>query len=124
MDGSATLAMVPSSACMMVAIITTMVISRRRRRTAGSTIATIGSGLGGGRRARRREAERLGEVREQAADRAAVAGIDLDRRAHADAQRRIALAAGHGDAHGDALHDLDPVAGGILRRQHGELRTG
>src|SRR5204863_9493429 len=108
MDGKATLAMVPSSACMMVAIITTMVIKPRRRLTAGSSGFTApGSRLGRGRRAR--ETEGPGQPAEQAADRAAVAGVDLDRRAHADAQRRIALAASHGDAHGNALHHLHPV---------------
>ena len=37
MCGSATLAIVPSSACMMVAIITTQVIIERRRRARGSS---------------------------------------------------------------------------------------
>ena len=52
-----------------------------------------------------------------------MAGVDLDRRAHADAQGRIALLAHHRGADRDALHDLDPIAGRVLRRQHGELRA-
>src|SRR5579871_287828 len=52
------------------------------------------------------------------------ARVDLDRRAHAVAQRRVAGVPLQLDAHRDALHDLDPVAGGILRRQQRELRAG
>ena len=37
---------------------------------------------------------------------------------------RLALRLLDLDAHRDALHDLDPVASGILRWQHGELRAG
>src|SRR3954469_12682750 len=107
MLGSATLAMVPSSACMIVAIMTTTVSQRRRR----SWWASIRPPL---------EADAL----ENVAERAAVAGVDLNRRAHADTQRRRALGALHGSAQRDALHHLDPVAGRVLRRQHGELRAG
>src|SRR5690349_13850012 len=107
MLGSATFAIVPSSACMIVAIMTTTTSQRRRRRS----LASIGSAL---------EADGL----EQVADGAAVARVDLDGRAHADPERWGALGALHRAAQRDALHHLDPVAGGVLRRQHGELGAG
>src|SRR5438093_1076486 len=100
MLGSATLAMVPSSACMIVAIITTTV-SQRRRRSASASIV------------RPSQADHL----QQVAERAPVACVDLDGRAHAHAQRRIAFLADDGGADRDTLHDLDPVARGVLRRQ-------
>src|SRR5690242_20055744 len=114
MLGNATLAMVPSSACMMVAIITTTVSQRRRRRTAGSTLIRPACP------AKASEAE----DRQQLAPGAAMAGVDLDDRAHADAQRWIAFLARDRATDRNALHDLHPVAGGVLRRQHSELRTG
>src|SRR4051812_39874567 len=47
-----------------------------------------------------------------------VADVDIGRDAEADAQRMgVELGRVESDAHRDALHDLDPVAGGILRRQ-------
>src|SRR6478752_8508992 len=107
MLGSATLAIVPSSACMIVAIMTTTVSQRRRR----SWSAVIGPPL---------EADALEKVGEGAA----VAGVDLDGRAHADSQRRRTFGALYRGAQRDALHDLDPVASRVLRRQHGELRAG
>src|SRR4051812_29280352 len=114
MLGSATLAIVPSSACMIVAIMTTTVSQRRRRSWSRSMVRLFRSGR------RRSQTDAL----QQVAERAPVAGVDLDGGAHADPERRIALAALHRRAHRDALHDLDPVAGGVLRRQHGELRAG
>ena len=54
----------------------------------------------------------------------AVAGVDLDVDAHAGAQQARVLVLVEGDAHGHALHHLDPVAGGVLRRQDRELRAG
>src|SRR5882724_4178033 len=105
MDGSATLAIVPSSACMMVAIITTMVIRPRRRLTARSSGVTApNSRFGRGRRAPKTEG--LGQPGQQAANRAAMAGVDLDRRAHAHPERRIAFATGHGNTHRNALDHL------------------
>src|SRR5476651_1901599 len=105
MSGSATLAMVPSSACMIVAIITTTVSQRRRRSASGSI--------------RRSEPDALPQL----AQRTPVAGVDLEGRAHADAQRRIALLADDRGAERDALHDFHPVARGVLRRQHREFRA-
>ena len=44
---------------------------------------------------------------------------------HAEAQRLVVGKGGQeGDLHRDALHHLDPVAGGVLRRQQREGRTG
>src|SRR5260370_4975214 len=107
MLGSATLAMVPSSACMIVAIMTTTV-SQRRRRSASASIV------------RPSQPDHL----QQIAERAPVAGVDLDGRAHAHAKRRIAFLADDRGADGNPLYDLDPVARCVLRRQHGELRAG
>ena len=55
--------------------------------------------------------------------RALAAGVDPDRRGHAGAQRRLAGLRRQAQLHRQALHDLDPVARGVLRRQHGELRA-
>src|SRR5574340_128733 len=49
----------------------------------------------------------------------AVVGVDLDIHRQADLQRmRGELPRIEGDAYRNALHDLDPVAGRVLRRQH------
>src|SRR3954463_5710375 len=56
--------------------------------------------------------------------RARVAGVDLDLDAHARAQRRRAFRHLDPQAHGHALHDLDPIPGGVLGRQHRELCPG
>ncbi len=53
-----------------------------------------------------------------------MSGVELDRGAHAGPQRRIVTVHLDGDTHGDALHHLDPVAGGVLGRDDGELRAG
>src|SRR5690606_28844659 len=78
--------------------------------------------------ARCRCVERVGDgfVAEanEARETALPARVDLDRRAHSRAQRRTRVGAVDGDAHGDALNHLDPVARGILRGNHGELGTG
>jgi hypothetical protein len=56
------------------------------------------------------------------AEAARVAGIDVDLDAHPGAQRRQILVAGiEAHAHRHALHDLDPIAAGVLRRQQREL---
>src|SRR5258705_5676309 len=66
-------------------------------------------------------------VTEGAADQgrkaAATAGVDVDGDAHPDPQRRLTL--GGVDPHADRnpLHYLDPVAGGVLRRQQREFGT-
>jgi len=52
------------------------------------------------------------------------AGVDVDHHAHARAQQMRDIAFVEGDAHRHALHHLDPIAGGVLRRQDRELRAG
>src|SRR5690348_6405934 len=101
--------MVVSSACMIVAVMAQIVISMRR--TLGD-IVLVADGLIAGLTLlprgvlRRRAAAEPGRP-------AAVMRIDGDVDAHAGAQqaRRIVLV--EGDAHGHALHDLDPVAAGV-----------
>jgi hypothetical protein len=51
---------------------------------------------------------------------ALVAGVDLDADAEAGAERQSGRYLVDRDLDGQALHDLDPIAGGILRRQDGE----
>ena len=62
------------------------------------------------------------EVGDEVRQAARMAGVDVDHDAHAAAQRRLALGIVDRHAHRDALHDLDPVAGGVLRRQQREAR--
>src|SRR5579885_2532535 len=120
--------MVVSKACMMVAVIAHTVTSMRnvfgcndakrgliyvrpyplRRRYIRKMNARLFLLLGCGR-----------EERD-----AAVAGVDFDIHAHAGAQQAGVLVLVEGDAHGHALHHFDPVPGGVLRRQNGELRAG
>src|ERR1044071_6878639 len=55
----------------------------------------------------------------------ALVRVDVDAHREADLQRmRLALLRVEGDAHRDALHHLDPVAGGVLRRQERERASG
>ena len=49
-------------------------------------------------------------------------GVDRDLDAHAGTQRETVRDLAEGKADRYTLHDLDPVAGGILRRQQGEYR--
>ena len=128
MLGSATLAIVVSSTCMIVASMIETVISPLFA-TAGAApaavvalIARVSYSVAATAVPPRPTADSaaVSEVR-QAAD---VAGVDLDRGAHAGAQRRHVLAGIELDADRHALHDLDPVAGGVLRRQQRELRAG
>ncbi len=56
--------------------------------------------------------------------RAHAAGVDREIGAHAGAQVRGVLVGGEAEAQRHALHDLDPVAAGVLRRQDRELRAG
>src|SRR5579859_191397 len=65
---------------------------------------------------------RLARALDAAEQRVLLAGVDLDVRAHAGAQDRTLLRVNL-QAHRNALHDLDPVAGRVLRRQHGEVRA-
>ena len=56
---------------------------------------------------------------------AVVGDIDLDLHRQTDAQRmRFQFRRIERDAHRNALHDLDPVAAGILRRQQRKRRAG
>src|SRR3954469_13166154 len=118
MEGSATLAMVVSSACMMVAVMAQIVTMFRRR--PGTIRAGLDSAIGsvlvltGGRR-----------QAEQAGERALVAGVDGGIDAHAGLQLPhifVGLVEIDPDRH--TLHHLDEVAGGVLRRQDRELRAG
>ena len=107
--------MVMSSTCMMIAIITKTVTIRRRSRGAGRRRALGGHWSGSWATALEPEQPRQP---------AAAAGVDLDGGAHARAQPAQVLARLELDPQRHALHDLDPVAGGVLRREDGELRAG
>src|SRR6202021_841223 len=63
------------------------------------------------------------EVAPQVAQRALMAGVDRDLDAHAGAQREAVRELFEGKPNRDALHHLDPVAGGILWRQQREYRA-
>src|SRR6185312_2158325 len=66
-----------------------------------------------------------GREAEQAAKRAMMVGIDRHVRTHAGLElAHVLVMAVEVDPHRYALHDLDEVAGGVLRRKDGELRTG
>lgn len=52
------------------------------------------------------------------------AGIDFDHHAQAGAELRAVAGVVDRQADGHALHHLDPVPGGVLRRQDAELRAG
>src|SRR6202035_3651945 len=67
--------------------------------------------------------ENRSEVAPQLAQRASMAGVDRDLDAHAGAQRTTVPNLAEGKPHRDALHHLDPVAGGILRRKQREYRA-
>src|SRR3954451_5385754 len=114
--------MVVSSACMMVAVMAQIVTMFRRR--PGTIRAGLDSAIGlvlvlifvlarG-----RRQAEQTGE-------RALVAGVDGGVNAHAGLQLAyvfVGLVEIDADRH--ALHHLDEIAAGVLRRQDRELRAG
>src|SRR3984893_2257198 len=67
--------------------------------------------------------ENRSEVAPQLAQRALMAGVDRDLDAHAGAQRKAVPNLAEGKPNRDALHHLDPVAGGILRRQQRNSRA-
>src|SRR5262245_26081741 len=119
-DGSATLAIVVSSTCITVASMMAMVISPRCGTSEVCAARSISIACGSLRRARR--TEHMLEVGQAAAD----AGIDRNVGAHAGAQGERLVAAFDLDLqpHRDALGDLDPVAGGILRREQRKLGAG
>src|SRR5258705_4156105 len=100
-----------SSACINVASITVaVIIGRLNTPLLGSALAMSGP-------------EDRGDVTPQFRQRALVAGIDRDPDTHAGAQRDTVRGLAEGKANRYPLHHLDPVAGGILRRQQGEYRT-
>ena len=58
-------------------------------------------------------------------DRRARLGVDAHDHGHAGPQQRLLRDLGRNqDAHGQALHDLGEVAGGVVRRQQREHRAG
>ena len=67
-------------------------------------------------------ASAIGSVPE--GERAVMLGVDFDHDAHAGGQRQVGLARVDGEPHRQALHDLHPVARGVLRRQQREARAG
>src|SRR5579871_3836762 len=101
--------MVLSSACISVAIIAHTLMMRRCEPSAAMSPAF---GFG---------SDEAGMALEQTHGPAPVLGVDVDEGAHAGAQRRIVGLALEPDLHGDALHDLHPVAARILRGQQREL---
>src|SRR6202040_388597 len=60
---------------------------------------------------------------EQLGQRAAMAGIDLNRDAHAGAQLKLFRLRIDTNPHRNALADLDPVAARVLRRQDRKFRA-
>src|SRR5215208_6127757 len=112
--------MVVSSACMMVAVMAQIVtMFRRRPGTAtddapGVAMALVVLLVG----YRRRQAEQGGQ-------RAAMVGVDRGVDAHAGLQLADELVVlVEIDPHRNALHHLDEIARGVLRRQDRELRAG
>src|SRR5690606_28187290 len=113
MCGMATLAIVMSSTCSSVAAITPT-ISRRWFSTGSS--ATSSSGAGAARPPPRAEPAALAKLPPPAV------GKDGDVGRQAGNQRPRALLVDR-DPHRHALGHLDPVAGGVLSRQHREFGT-
>jgi hypothetical protein len=97
------LAIVVSSACIKVASITVAVIIGRLTTPLLSAVLAIS------------DSEDRGDIAPQLGERSPVAGLDRDPDAHAGAQHNPVRELAEGKANRYALHDLDPVAGGILR---------
>ena len=122
MCGSATLAIVVSSTCMMVPSITATV-SRflclttivGAENVCVAALAMIGLQIQSRTSRRSPRAAPQNLLAEHLVE-LAVAGVDADRSAHAGLEQRRFGAVGQLDADGHALHDLHPVAGGVLRR--------
>src|SRR5262245_56256866 len=111
MCGSATLAMVVSSACMMVASMTEMATSpgwASRFRSGAAMVAAVILNLLRRGLLLRRLVVRYG-IAEEAEQAAEVLGVDLDNSAHAGAQRGVGRRIDDVQADRDALHHLDPV---------------
>src|SRR6185295_11644130 len=111
MYGSATFAIVLSSACISVAIIAHILMMRRcdfsdlASEADGATAATLMVG-----------SEQLGEG-------APVFGVDFNRGAHAGSERRIVMISVDLHSDGDALYHFHPVAARILRGQQRKFGT-
>src|SRR5271167_2991392 len=108
---------------MMTARITQAVIAPR--------LATLGIFAEAGRSAmgflaardREQALPALEQVRHEIRQAARMTRIDVDCDAHPDAQRRLALGVLDPNAHRNALHDLDPIAGRVLGWHQREART-
>src|SRR5947209_4347553 len=112
--------MVVSSACMMVAVMAQIVTMFRRR---PGTAAGDGPGAGMVRLFLVLLCDR-GRA-EQVRQRAAMVGVDGGVDAHAGLQLADEfVVAVEIDPYRYALHHLDEIAGGVLRRQDRELRAG
>src|SRR5271168_1247288 len=108
---------------MMTARITQAVIAPRLA-TLG-IFAEVGRSAMGFLAAREREQAlpALDQVRHEIRQAARVIRIDVDSDAHSHAQRWLAFGVFDSNAHGDALHDLDPVSRRVLGWQQREART-
>src|SRR5690348_1766677 len=109
MLGIETLAMVMSSTATKLALASRTAVSHRARPCSGA-----GAGAGSGK------------ARVMAGPSAGLGlQVDAGGHRHADAQGAPGELGGvEGDAHRDALDHLDPVVGGVLRRDHREGRAG
>ncbi len=130
MWGRATTAMVVSIDCMIDAAITLAVIEHPIGRALRGGDAAETSAIG--RRCVCGAAaivttslhRRLAAGRRWRDARHLACGIHLHGGAEAGEQRVIRVAVFDLEPHGQALHDLHPVARRVLARQHGELRAG
>src|SRR5215831_9918467 len=104
MWGSATLAIVLSSACISVAIMVQPITSVRWRVVNESGFAGADISVEIGKLAR-------------------VPGIDVDGHAHSGSDHLDVFTGIEGDANGKPLYDLDPIRARVLRRQDGEGRV-
>src|SRR5271156_6428401 len=110
MYGSATLAMVVSSACISVARITQAVIARRLPPPVTVSKFT---------------APPLKKRGQEVGHPPRMSGIDIDLGAHSCTQRRhVPVAYVYTYAELDPLHDFDPVTAGVLCGQKRELLRG
>src|SRR5262245_35475057 len=119
MCGSATFAIVVSSACMIDASITETVMAARRPATFASPMVDCGSYC-----ARRRSVRFHHRGLCLAAENAATKfGVDFDVGAQSHLQRHFRIALFDFDAHRQTLHDFHPVSGGVFGGKRRELRA-
>ena len=105
---------------MMVAVMAQIVTMLRRRPG-----TALGAGSSVGDIAGQSWFATAGEKPSRLGERTAMVGVDRDIDAHAGLQLLDELVVGiEIDPHRHALHHLDEVAGGVLRRQDRELRAG